>query len=201
MGPVATPESLGHIDAVLLSHDHHFDNLDQRGRALLPSAGTVLTTTVGTERLGGNAVGMAAWDQRTITSAKGHEVRVTATPARHGPSGGDRGPCIGFVLESQSHPDGAVYVSGDTVWFEGVEEVIRRFPHITTAVLFLGAARVSAAASHLTLTAEEGVIVARALPKAIVVPVHYEGWKHFSESREDIQRAFAAAGLESRLHW
>ena len=41
----------------------------------------------------------------------------------------------------------------------------------------------------------------RTLPKAIVVPVHYEGWKHFSESREDIRRAFAAAGLESRLHW
>jgi len=31
-GPAVSVESLGHIDAVLLSHDHHFDNLDHAGR-------------------------------------------------------------------------------------------------------------------------------------------------------------------------
>jgi L-ascorbate metabolism protein UlaG (beta-lactamase superfamily) len=30
--PVVAPESLGPVDAVLLSHDHHFDNLDRAGR-------------------------------------------------------------------------------------------------------------------------------------------------------------------------
>lgn len=201
MGPAMTAEALGRVDAVLLSHDHHFDNLDYRGREFLASAGEVLTTTAGAERLGGNAVGLAPWASRTIASAKGGRVRVTATPARHGPAGGDRGPCIGFILERDTSPDDAVYVSGDTVWFEGVEEVIQRFPRITTAVLFLGAARVSAAAPHITLTAEEGVRIARALPAATIVPVHYEGWKHFSEGRDDITRTFAAAGLEDRLRW
>jgi hypothetical protein len=33
------------------------------------------------------------------------------------------------------------------------------------------------------------------------VPVHYEGWAHFSQSRADIARAFAGAGLEHRLRW
>jgi L-ascorbate metabolism protein UlaG (beta-lactamase superfamily) len=42
---------------------------------------------------------------------------------------------------------------------------------------------------------------ARALGSAIVVPVHYEGWEHFSESRPEIERAFAAAGLAGRLRW
>ena len=37
-GPAMRAESVGHIDAVLLSHDHHFDNLDDAGRALLASA-------------------------------------------------------------------------------------------------------------------------------------------------------------------
>jgi L-ascorbate metabolism protein UlaG (beta-lactamase superfamily) len=201
MGPEVLPETLGHIDAVLLSHDHHFDNLDERGRALLPSASAVLTTTAGAERLAGNAVGLAPWDERMVTSGDGTRVRVTATPARHGPAGGDRGPCIGFVLERETHRDGAIYVSGDTVWFEGVEEVIRRFPRVTTAVLFLGAARLSADSAHLTLTAEEGIQIARAWPEATIVPVHHEGWRHFSESRADIERAFSAAGLASRLRW
>jgi len=33
------------------------------------------------------------------------------------------------------------------------------------------------------------------------VPLHFEGWAHFSESRGDLQRAFDAAGLADRLCW
>src|SRR3954464_14011883 len=43
-GPAVPAERLAPIDAVLLSHDHHEDNLDPAGRALLPSAGAVITT-------------------------------------------------------------------------------------------------------------------------------------------------------------
>lgn len=46
-------DDLGPIDAVLLTHDHHADNLDDLGRALLPAAGVVVTTTSGARRLGG----------------------------------------------------------------------------------------------------------------------------------------------------
>ena len=46
-GPAVQAADLGPIDAVLLTHDHHADNLDDAGRALLPSAGVVVTTTPG----------------------------------------------------------------------------------------------------------------------------------------------------------
>ena len=55
-GPAIPAAELGPIDAVLLSHDHHDDNLDPTGRALLPSLGTVVTTEAGAGRLGGDAV-------------------------------------------------------------------------------------------------------------------------------------------------
>jgi hypothetical protein len=45
------------------------------------------------------------------------------------------------------------------------------------------------------------VEAARALADAAIVPMHFEGWEHFSESRPEIARAFAAAGLASRLRW
>ncbi len=45
IGPPIPPDRIGEIDAVLLSHDQHGDNLDRAGRALLPLAGRVLTTT------------------------------------------------------------------------------------------------------------------------------------------------------------
>src|ERR1700722_8185996 len=44
-GPALSVEQLGVLDAVLLSHDHHFDNLDNIGRTLLPSVGSTYTTT------------------------------------------------------------------------------------------------------------------------------------------------------------
>src|SRR3954470_13372996 len=56
--PAIAPSELGALDAVLISHDHHDDNLDAAGRALLPSAGTVVVTVPGAKRLGGNARGL-----------------------------------------------------------------------------------------------------------------------------------------------
>jgi hypothetical protein len=43
-GPALTPESRGPIDVVLLSHEHHSDNLDPDGRAFLPRAARVLSS-------------------------------------------------------------------------------------------------------------------------------------------------------------
>lgn len=159
-GPALPAESIGTIDHVLLSHDHHADNLDHAGRMLLTKARSVLTTLDGANRLGGNSVAMAAWSSVDVVSESGRVLRVVATPARHGPAHMDRGPVVGFVFFFTDDPQTAVYFSGDTVWYEGVEEVIRRYP-IRATILNLGAARVAAAGpDHLTMTAHEGVLTA-----------------------------------------
>jgi L-ascorbate metabolism protein UlaG (beta-lactamase superfamily) len=199
--PAIGPDALGRIDAVLLSHDHHFDNLDRAGRALLREAGVVITTEAGAERLGAPAVGLAPWQAIDVSGTNGQTVRITATPARHGPDGGDRGPVIGFLMAAAEQPDAGIYVSGDTVWYEGVEQVARR-ARVRCAILFLGAARVRAVGpAHLTFTAEEAVQAARTFGDALIVPLHFEGWEHFSEGRADIEEAFARAGLADRLRW
>ena len=199
--PALPAESLGKIDVVLLSHDHHFDNLDHAGRAALASAGTVLTTQAGAERLGGNAVGLAPWETSTLRSSDGREVAVTATPARHGPENGDRGPVVGFVLQNTSASDPVFYFSGDTVWYDGVAEVGRRFD-VDVAVLNVGAARVAVAGPHdLTFSADDAVTLARAWSRATIVPLHYEGWTHFTQGRAEVNAAFVAAGLGDRIRW
>jgi hypothetical protein len=108
---------------------------------------------------------------------------------------------VGFVLAFADQPAHVVYVSGDTVWYDEIAEVGRRFtPGV--AFLFAGAARVrEVGPAHLTLTAAEAVTAAQAFPEALIVPLHFEGWAHFSESRPEIDRAFAAAGLTDRLRW
>jgi L-ascorbate metabolism protein UlaG (beta-lactamase superfamily) len=198
-GPAVFPTEIEPVDAVLLSHDHHFDNLDNLGRGVVSRAPRVLTTPAGAARLGGTAVGLAPWQTIDVATPSQRGVRVTATPARHGPAEADRGPVTGFVLTFQDRAEHCVYVSGDTVWYEGTAEVARRFP-IRVALLFMGAARVrEVGPHHLTFTAAEGVEAARAFPDATIVPLHFEGWAHFSESRRDIESAFAQAHLRPRL--
>nr|BFE71810.1 hypothetical protein GCM10020092_051110 [Actinoplanes digitatis] len=86
-GPAVPAESLGTIDAVLLTHDHHADNLDDAGRALLPSAGRVVTTVVGARRLGPATTGLAPWRTTRLSAAAtaGHRDHRDAVPARPAP--------------------------------------------------------------------------------------------------------------------
>jgi L-ascorbate metabolism protein UlaG (beta-lactamase superfamily) len=192
---------MAQIDAVLLSHDHHMDNLDKAGRELLEHVKCTFTTREGATRLGGHAQGLNPWDSVELLSKSGQVLRITATPARHGPEGGDRGPVIGFVLELADWKSQSIYVSGDTVWFDGVAEVSRRFS-VGIAILFMGAAKVSIAGpGHLTFTAAEAVEAARVFSAAKIVPMHFEGWEHLTESRAEIISTFASAGLTDRLIW
>jgi L-ascorbate metabolism protein UlaG (beta-lactamase superfamily) len=192
---------IGPFDYVPLSHDHHFDNLDRIGRTLLPNSKAVLTTDEGAARLGGNSTGLKAWQSVDLVTEQERVLRVVATPARHGPQGLERGAVIGFVLYFADAPEQCVYLSGDTVWYEGVAEVARRFP-IRMAILNLGAARVPEVGPFpLTMTANEAVETARAFVDATIVPLHFEGWAHFSEGRQEIADAFASAELSHRLRW
>lgn len=139
--PALGTERIGGIDAVLLSHEHHFDNLDDSGRELLPSAGTVLTTRAGAKRLGGNAVGLAPGDRFTV-EAGGGALEVTAMPARHGPPliGQMAGPVIGFLLRHEQL-ERPVWLSGDTRWYGAIRDALAANGPIGTAIVNLGAAR------------------------------------------------------------
>jgi len=200
-GPGVSPKEVGSFDYVLLSHDHHSDNLDQAGRKALASATTVVTTNEGAQRLGANSLGVTDWQSVDFRTSDGRTLRIVATPARHGPEGLSRGAVTGFALFFQDAPEHVLYVSGDTVWSEGVAEVARRF-NVQVAILHLGAARVPEVGPfHLTMTAGEAVEAARAFKNAVIVPIHFEDWAHFSEGRAEVEKAFADADMERRLLW
>lgn len=194
--PALSANDVGAVDAVLLSHDQHADNLDTAGRAFVRDAPRVFTTAAGASRLGGHCEGLPPWTETTMTKA-GHRLTITATPARHGPAGIEplAGDVIGFML--RWNDEGGIYVTGDTVWFQGTADVARRFaPRLV--VLFAGAAK-TRGAFHLTMNTNDALETAHAFPAATIVPVHYDGWAHFSESRADLENAFQALGVRPRL--
>ncbi len=208
-GPTVQPADLGRIDAVLLSHDHHDDNLDPSGRALLPGVGTVVTTLSGARRLGAdgarNAEGLAPWATTRLEADGRTAIEITATPCRHGPplSRPLVGDVIGFALRWDGQRHGAVWITGDTVLYDGVREVPRRLS-VGTAILHLGGVRFPVSGPfHYTMTAKDAIELTRLAEPRTAVPIHYEGWKHFREGRDAIERALAAAPAEvkDRFRW
>lgn len=205
VGPAIAARDLPPIDAVLLTHDHHGDNLDDAGRALLPAARTVLTTVSGASRLGGNARGLEAWSTARLARPGAPGLEVLATPCRHGPplSRPIAGDVIGFALRWEGQEHGALWISGDTVVHDGVRQVARRV-RVGTALLHLGGVRFPVSGPiRYSMTAAGAIEVCRLMKPRIAIPTHYEGWSHFQEDRAAIERAFAASPQDVRgsIRW
>jgi L-ascorbate metabolism protein UlaG (beta-lactamase superfamily) len=204
-GPALSAEQIGPVDAVLLSHDHHADNLDDCGRELIAGTPVVITNPAAAGRLGGPALGLRDWQETVLRAPDRPPLTVTATPCRHGPalSRPIVGHVIGFALQWPGQEHGVLWITGDTVLYPALREVPRRMT-VDTVLLHLGAVRFPITGRlHYSLTAAEAVELCDLVRPRTIIPVHYEGWSHFSQGRQAIERAFAAApdGLGERLHW
>jgi L-ascorbate metabolism protein UlaG (beta-lactamase superfamily) len=204
-GPAVAASDLPPIDAVLLTHDHHGDNLDDAGRALLPSAGAVVTTRAGARRLGAGARGLEPWETTTLEAPGRVALEITATPCRHGPplSRPVAGDVVGFALRRPGQEDGVLWITGDTVLYGGVRGVADRL-QVDTALVHLGGVRFPVSGPvRYTLTARDAVELIGLVSPRIAIPIHYEGWNHFQEDREAIEREFAHAPgqIRERIRW
>jgi L-ascorbate metabolism protein UlaG (beta-lactamase superfamily) len=199
-GPALDAAQLGNIDVALVSHAQHPDNLDDAGRNLLKEIPLVLTTRASAEKLGGHAVGLSPGERRIVKAAQGSTLIVTATPARHGPVGIEKqtGDVIGFVITDVESGKDLVYVTGDTVWYEGTAEVARRF-HPRIVLPFVGGAVTSRGPFFLTMNTNDAISLAAAFDGAKLLPVHHDGWAHFTQSQDDLVKAFNAVGIANRL--
>jgi L-ascorbate metabolism protein UlaG (beta-lactamase superfamily) len=200
-GPAVSVEQIGPIDVVLLSHDHHADNLDPAGRESLPAAGRVFTTIEGAQRLAAGAVGLEPWSSVEVSGRGGNAVTVTALPAQHGPDGSDpvMGQVIGFLLVGAGLP--TVYISGDNASLDVVRSIAERCGPVDVAVLFAGAVQLAHRfnGAYLTLSSDRAAEAAKILAAPTVIPLHYEGWTHFTQGADSLRAAFAGNGISDRL--
>jgi L-ascorbate metabolism protein UlaG (beta-lactamase superfamily) len=204
-GPALSADALGPVDAVLISHDQHPDNLDDGGRRMALAAPLVLTHPGAAGRLGPPAVGLPPWESYDLPGGSG-TLAVQAVPAVHGPADGKRDESghincevTGFVLSGAGLP--TVYLSGDNASMSAVKDVADRVGEIDIAVLFAGAASVPAKerGRPLTLTAARAAAAAELLDTKLVIPAHVDGWAHFSEGVDEFVAAFDQAGISDLL--
>lgn len=110
---------------------------------------------------------------------------------------------IGFALRWDGQEHGVLWISGDTVLYDGVRELAERL-EVDTALLHLGGVRFGVTGPvRYTMTARDAVELCRLVRPRIAIPIHYEGWKHFQQGRRDIERELLSApeDVRRRFQW
>ncbi|MFI6743246.1 MBL fold metallo-hydrolase [Nonomuraea sp. NPDC050451] len=204
-GPALAMADIGPVDAILLTHDHHGDNLDDAGRVLLTTTRTTITTPSGARRLGGTARGLKT-GQTTRLEAPGRvAIDVTATPCRHGPplSRPITGEVIGFALTWPGQTHGPLWITGDTVYHRALRRAAARIRPGTVLLHLGGVGFPLTGPLRYTMTARQAVRLCEVITPHTVLPVHYEGWQHFRQGRDGIERdlLLAPKQISSRFHW
>ncbi len=192
------------LDLVLLSHFHgdHFDEVAERDLDhTLPIVTTPQSARDLAERGFTQCVPLDVWE--TLAVGKGDtQIRITATPARHGPPIVDLvlPDVMGSLLEitSLGTETQRLYFTGDTLIIDELQEIPRRFPDIDLALLHLGGTRVLGIL--VSMDAAQGVEAMRIVDPALAIPVHYNDYDVFTSSLEEFLQAAQEAGLRERVH-
>ncbi|RLN49392.1 hypothetical protein BBJ29_009787 [Phytophthora kernoviae] len=205
--PILGLENLPPIDAILLSYEDHVDNLDASGRTLINNR-HVLTAMDSAKNLTPHpgVLGLAPW-QSSRLKLNGNEFKITATPTQYLPSG----ECTGFVLELPSFGvnkrdrlPNVVYMSGDMVRIPELSELLPKKYHTVLAVMNLGkaVAQLPACPLQITMDGRQAAQLTRKIDAEIMVPLHYESWKHFTQSaggaREELE---ADTEVKAKVVW
>ena len=204
--PAMEIEQLPPLDLCVLSHYHgdHFDRIaEEKLRKDLP----IVTTEHAASELKDKGftapVSLDTW--QSVTAKKGGaQVQITSMPARHGPPIVEKflPPVMGSMLEFKPADDRTalrLYITGDTLVFDDLNDIPRRYPDIDLALIHLGGTQIMGIL--LTMDAEQGVEAIRIINPREVIPIHCNDYEVFKSPLEDFKRAVAAAGLEDRLRY
>jgi L-ascorbate metabolism protein UlaG (beta-lactamase superfamily) len=110
---------------------------------------------------------------------------------------------IGFALAWEGQNHGVLWISGDTVLYNGVRQVADRL-EVDIALLHLGGVQFPVSGPlRYTMTGQQAIELCRLVRPHTAIPIHYEGWRHFREGRDAIERelADAPADIAERFRW
>lgn len=193
--PGVAMKDLPPIDLILLSHHQHKDNFDDNGKKLSATVPLILSTTSAAKALP-NAQGLKAWETYKINVPQVPGLRITAMPAQHHPWWVPEfiaGPVIGFMIEFDAQTNGAIYISGDTVYFKGIEEAAKRFK-VDIGIFHLGSVqfRYLSGFGRYTMNRKDLLKAIHVIKPNLIIPIHHTGWTHFKENIATVTREVSA---------
>lgn len=201
--PASVEEILNGIDAVLATH-LHFDHFDQTAIDAIPKETPILAQD---EK---DAATLRGYGFRRVIPLKygGIDFRgieLFKTGCHHGIPGvveklyeaiEMRGQACGVVFRSQKE-DKTLYLAGDTIWCDYVENAIRL--HKPDAIVVNAACASIKECGRIIMGLEDIRAVLNATPDAIVVASHMDEVGHSTLWRKDIRKFVRDNALEARL--
>lgn len=205
--PALTVDELPDLDGVVLSHLHE-DHWDRVAEGNLDRDLPVLTTVAAARTLRargfGQAIGLRTWEPHELVKGD-RMVRLTAMPGRHAPGRLRRllPPVMGSLLEfgPRGGPPGLrLYISGDTLMYDGIAEIARRHPDIDVGIVHLGGTRLMGLLT-VTMDGRQGAEWLETVRCAVAVPVHYDDYSVMKSPLSDFEREVERRGLEHRVRY
>lgn len=184
-------EIIEDTDAVLVTHTHN-DHWDEAARRLLPKDILLL----------GQAEDEPKFIQQGFEEAIGipgayqyEEITFTRTGGRHGTGdiAAKMAPVSGFILDNDEYK---LYITGDTVWCDEVEEAISQYEP-DFIILNAGGAQFDIG-DPITMTVEDILKVCETSYAEKIICVHMEAINHCYLQREELRRAIRDAGFQDR---
>ncbi|SFD22144.1 L-ascorbate metabolism protein UlaG, beta-lactamase superfamily [Chitinophaga sp. CF118] len=183
---------INNIDLILLSHHQHKDNFDNNGKSFTKNVANVISTKNASKALSG-VIGLDNWQTQKIETDKIKNLRITATPAQHHPGWIPEfisGKVIGFIIEFDGQENGVIYISGDTVYFKGIDEVAKRYK-IDVGIFHVGSVqfRYLTGFGQYTMDSKDLIKAVNVLNPNKVIPIHHKGWTHFKEKEARLRES------------
>ncbi|MDQ4074304.1 MAG: MBL fold metallo-hydrolase [Thermoproteota archaeon] len=203
--PAAEIKDLPKIDLIILSH-FHGDHFDQVAVKELDKSLPIVTTNHSAKELHKrgftNIQKLGKWE--SISFVKGNsKLSITSTPGRHGPL-----PIsilmpnvMGSILDFQDSPQRMfrIYITGDTLVYNQIIEISKRFKDVNLALLHLGGTRIMGIL--VTMDAEQGTRMLNIINPKIAIPIHYNDYDVFKSPIEDFKNEVKKIGLEGRVKY
>ena len=204
--PALEIEQLPPLDLLVLSHMHE-DHFDRVAEAKLDKNLPIITTHHAAADLKKKGFtspqALKTWETLMVTKGDAR-VRITAMPGRHGPGilSAVLPPVMGSLLEFQPTNEKTLfrlYISGDTLMYEDLQEIPKRYPDIDLALLHLGGTK--AFGILLTMDAKQGVEAIQIIAPQLSIPIHFNDYTVFKSPLEDFMQAVKEAGLDGRVKY
>lgn len=201
--PCSISEIISDIDAVIVTHMHHFDHFDNVAVEVLDKKIPIFVQSA-LEQKDMEALGFTNVNILQDDGIIFQDISLYRTDAEHGHKANTQKIYDAKGIPSDAsgvvfmHPnEETLYLSGDTLWNESIEQTIQKF-NPKTIVLNAGAAEFADDAP--ILMGAEGILNARKIsPTANIIVVHLETVNHARLTRNDVQQLIKHHGMTENV--
>ncbi|MCF7521333.1 MBL fold metallo-hydrolase [Neisseria sp. ZJ106] len=190
------------IDAVIVTHTHD-DHWDKKAQEVLPKNIPIFVQNAGDAQL----IRSQGFKDVRVMGANTDFNGVKLTRIKGGQHGSDEmyanpqlaellGDAMGFVMQGKDEK--SLYIVGDTVWNEAVEQAVNQFkPDVI--VMNTGYAQINGSTDGIIMGKDDVAKMAKFRPQAEIVTVHMDAVNHGAVTSDEMRQFVKQQQLEKQV--